>query len=341
MRKLKIEMVYIAGCESFDNLAARLPRFMTTSTAQSACTRPSAASHQAPLRWNALCMRLEASWVALARPEGIDPVHIREVQRIRDPLCSGWPAAATFDAMTYELHYWPTIQGRGEFVRLALEAAGAPYLDVARADPDESLGVAALLRCQSDPAQPQPPFAPPFLRDGKLLIGQTAAILHHLGPALKLVGRSEQVRVWTQQIQLTLGDLVDEAHNTHHPVASSLPYEDQRPEALRRARHFCSERIPKFMSWFETILARNPAGPRHLVGGRLSYADLSLLQVIEGLRYAFPNATRRALQDLPLLLQLQVRVAALPRIAAYLRSRRRLPFNEQGIFRRYPELDFD
>ena len=263
-----------------------------------------------------------------------------EVRRARGPLGADRPAATTVGAMTYELHYWPTIQGRGEFVRLALEAAGAPYLDVARGDPDNGLGVPALLSCQNDRAQPQPPFAPPFLRDGKLLIGQTAAILHHLGPTLKLVGRSEQARVWTQQIQLTLGDLVNEAHDTHHPVAGSLNYEDQRPEALRRARHFCSERIPKFMAWFETILARNPAGPRHLVGGKLSYADLSLMQVVEGLRYAFPAASRSALQGKPLLQQLHGRVAALPRVAAYLRSPRRLPFNEQGIFRHYPELDF-
>ena len=34
--------------------------------------------------------------------------------------------------MVYELHYWPRIQGRGEFVRLALEQAGAEYVDVAR-----------------------------------------------------------------------------------------------------------------------------------------------------------------------------------------------------------------
>ena len=241
--------------------------------------------------------------------------------------------------MAYELHYWPDIPGRGEFVRLALEAAGAPYIDVARGAEDAGLGVPALLRLLNDEAAATPPFAPPFLVDGKLVIGQTAAILHHLGPTLKLVARSEQARVWTQQIQLTIADMVTEAHDTHHPIASALYYEDQKPEALRRAREFCRERLPKFLLWFERIVANNPAGPRHLVGGKLSYADLSLFQLIEGLRYAFPKAAERVLKETPLTLQLHDRVAALPRVATYLRSPRRLPFNEQGIFRRYPELD--
>ena len=128
--------------------------------------------------------------------------------------------------MAYELHYWPTIQGRGEFGRLALEAAGAPYVDMAHGAEAASMDIPAMLGCMSDRhlAQPTfaPPFAPPFLRDGTLMVGQTAAILHCLAPQLKLVGRSEQARVWTQQMQLTIADTVTEAHETHHPVASSL-----------------------------------------------------------------------------------------------------------------------
>jgi glutathione S-transferase len=238
--------------------------------------------------------------------------------------------------MAYELHYWPGIQGRGEFVRLALEAAGAPYVDVAR----QAGGEAGLLELLGDPRLTHPPFAPPVLRDGPLLIAQTAAILHHLGPALKLVARNEQARVWTQQIQLTIADMVAEAHDTHHPVGVDLCYEDQQPESLRRARSFCSQRLPKYLQWFERILAHNPAGPRHLVGGRLSYADLSLFQLVEGLRHAFPKASERVLAGTPMVLQLRDRVAAVPKVAAYLHSERRIPFNEQGIFRRYPELDF-
>jgi glutathione S-transferase len=241
--------------------------------------------------------------------------------------------------MAYELHYWPGIQGRGEFVRLALEAAGAAYTDVARGSEATGQGLPALLRCLHDARQPHPPFAPPFLKDGHLLVGQTALILQHLAPTLKLVARNEQARLWTQQIQLTIADIVAEAHDTHHPVDTGLYYEDQRAEALRRAQAFCRTRMPKYLRWLEQIVVCNPAGPRHLVGGRLSYADLSLFQLVQGLRHAFPAAAERVLAGTPNIVQLHDRVAALPRVAAYLRSERRLPFNEQGIFRRYPELD--
>jgi glutathione S-transferase len=241
--------------------------------------------------------------------------------------------------MAYELHYWPTIQGRGEFVRLALEAAGAPYVDVARGEEAQGRGLPALRRAQDDWANPHPPFAPPFLKDGKLWIGQTANILQHLGPTLKLVGRSEKDRLWTQQIQLTIADMVTEAHDTHHPIDVGRYYEDQKHEAVQRATAFRRDRIPKYLKWFERIISSNPAGPRHLVAGKLSYADLSLFQLLEGLRYAFPAATAKALTGARGVVQLHDRVAALPRVAAYLASDRRLPFNEQGIFRRYPELD--
>ena len=243
--------------------------------------------------------------------------------------------------MTYELHYWPTIPGRGEFVRLALEAAGAPYVDVTRGAEDKGLGLPALQRAMQDRHQPHPPFAPPFLKDGAIVVGQTATILQYLAPTWKLVARSEQSRTWTQQIQLTIADMVTEAHDTHHPISVDLYYEDQRPEALRRATAFCRQRLPKYLQWFETIVQRNPAGSRHLVAGKLSYADLSLFQLIEGLQYAFPTATARCLAKTPGIVALHKRVASLPKVAAYLRSDRRLPFNEQGLFRRYPELDID
>jgi glutathione S-transferase len=243
--------------------------------------------------------------------------------------------------MAYELHYWPTLQGRGEFVRLALEATGAPYIDVARGADAAGQGLPALLRRLHDEHEPHPPFAPPFLKDGSFLVGQTAAILQYLAPQLKLVARSEQARTWTHQIQLTIGDLVTEAHDTHHPIAAALYYADQKREALRRAAEFRTTRLPKFLNWFERIVEHNPAGPRHLVGGRLSYADLSLFQVVEGLRYAFPKTAQKALARTPGVMRLHARVAALPKVAAYLGSERRIPFNEQGIFRHYPELEAD
>lgn len=240
--------------------------------------------------------------------------------------------------MAYELHYWPMIPGRGEFVRLALEAAGADYVDVARQPEAEGGGIAAMMdRLEDEPVRP--PFAPPFLKDGDRVIGQTAAILLYLGPRLGLVGADEADRIWTHQIQLTIADMVAEAHDTHHPVGVGLYYEDQRPEARRRAEDFCKNRIPKFLNWFERVLAGNPVGPEHLVGGAMSYADTSLFQLVAGLRYAFPRAAARALAQTPGIVAHAERIGQLPRIAAYRASERCLPFNEAGIFRRYPELD--
>jgi glutathione S-transferase len=241
--------------------------------------------------------------------------------------------------MPYELHYWPTIQGRGEFVRLALEAAGAPYRDVAR----EEGGMEAMQDWLSSPAVRRPPFAPPFLVDGKLVIAQTPAILLHLGPRLGLVGKSEADRLWTHQLQLTIADFVTEVHDTHHPIASGLYYEEQQAEALRRAADFRQARVPRFMAWFEAVLQRNPrnAGRElpHLAGARLSYADLSLFQLVEGLRYAFPKTARRAMKKAPRVAALHAGVAAHRRLRGYLASERRLAFNQEGIFRCYPELD--
>ncbi|PNG26112.1 glutathione S-transferase [Methylocella silvestris] len=233
--------------------------------------------------------------------------------------------------MGYELYYWPEIQGRGEFVRLALEEAGADYVDVARGEG----GVATLIDLmeQAD----RPPFAPPFLRDGEVLIGQTAAILLYLGPKLGLAPRAEVGRLWVHQIQLTISDAVAEAHDTHHPIDVELFYKDQKPEARRRAAAFRRARIPKFLSWFETLLARNPDG--FLVGNRLTYADLSLFQLVEGLSYAFPKVMKGALKQAPRVAALRQAVAGRPRLSAYLASKRRIPFNEDGIFRHYSELD--
>lgn len=237
--------------------------------------------------------------------------------------------------MAYELYYWPGIQGRGEFVRLALEESGAEYDDVAR----RSGGMTAMQRLMNGAAGAHPPFAPPFLKDGDVLIGQTANILLYLGRRLSLAPRDEAGRLWAHQLQLTIADVVDEAHDTHHPIASSLYYEDQRPEARRRAANFIANRIPKYLGYFERVLGHNPQGDRHLIGRRISYCDLSLFQLVAGLRYAFPQAMARLEPSFARITALHDRVAARPRIAAYLKSPRRIPFNEQGIFRHYPELD--
>jgi glutathione S-transferase len=232
-----------------------------------------------------------------------------------------------------ELYYWPTIQGRGEFVRLALEEAGAPYVDVARTPG----GVKAMMKLLPG-ARGQPPiFAPPFLKHGARVIAQTANILAYLGPRLNLVPRDDARRTEALQVQLTIADLVSEAHETHHPIAAGLYYEDQRAEAKRRAEAFVAARVPKFLGWLEAALVHN--GGEHLIGRRVSYVDLSAFQIVCGLQYAFPNATARAVRRTPRLLALRDRIEARPRIAAYLASKRRVPFNEDGIFRHYPELD--
>ncbi|HSC94907.1 MAG TPA: glutathione S-transferase [Burkholderiales bacterium] len=241
--------------------------------------------------------------------------------------------------MKYELYYWPHIQGRGEFIRLALEEGGAEYVDVARLPESEGGGRAAVSRVLEDAAGGRMPFAPPILKAGKLLISQTANILHYLGPRLDLVPEGEAARLWAHQLQLTLSDLVVEAHDTHHPIAKSLYYEDQKPEALRRAADFRALRLPKFLGYFERALAANPAGDSHLIGKSLTYVDLSMFQVIAGLSYALPRAMAALARRHPKLAALHRRVAERPRIAAYLASARRIPFNERGIFRHYPELD--
>lgn len=237
--------------------------------------------------------------------------------------------------MTYELYYWPGIQGRGEFVRLALEEAGASYIDVARQDNGEDALVAFLEGSDLT----HPPFAPPFLKDGEVIIGQTAAILLYLGDRHGLAPKDAKGRLWVHQIQLTIADLVSEAHDVHHPLGADLYYEEQRSESRRRAKGFRQDRMPKFLGWFESILARNPDGDAHLAGRNLSYADLSLFQVVEGLLYAFPRTTKALLEECQRVAGLHKMVARLPRISAYLHSDRRLKFSEQGIFRHYPELE--
>ena len=236
----------------------------------------------------------------------------------------------------YELHYWPTIQGRGELVRLLLEDAGAPYVDVARLPVREGGGGAALL-AKMRGTSGLAPFAPPFLVSGKLVLSQTANILQYLAPRHGLVPKSEGLRLAANGLQLTIADLFTEVHDTHHPISTSLYYEDQRVEAKLRARAFLADRLPKYLGYLEGALAKN--GGTHLVGRATSYVDLSAFQLISGLDYAFPRAMKRAAAATPLLRALHARVAARPRLAAYLASPRRVPHSEDGIFRHHPELD--
>jgi glutathione S-transferase len=234
--------------------------------------------------------------------------------------------------MRYELYYWPGIQGRGEYVRLALEEAGADYADVARGE----RGMAAMMRMM-EAKSGMPPFAPPFLKAGKRVIGQTANILFYLGSRHGLAPKAEAGRLWVHQLQLTVTDFVVEVHDTHHPIATSLYYEDQKAPAKKRTGEFWDERVPKYLGYFERLLEQN--GGSFLTGRRLTYIDLSLFQIVEGLRYAFPKRMKAFERKIPGLVDLRDRVAARPNIKAYLASERRIAFNEDGIFRHYKELD--
>lgn len=241
--------------------------------------------------------------------------------------------------MLYRLFYWPGIQGRGEYVRLALEEAGADYVDIALLAENRGGGVAALMRVLEDRKMARPPFAPPFLQAGRQWIGQTANILHFLGPRLGLVSRDEGSRLWVHQLQLTMADFVVEIHDTHHPLGGGLYYEQQKAAARRRSKEFIAERLPKYLRFFERVAQRNDAPGHWLVGRRLSYADLSMAQIIAGLQYAFPRAMRARMRRFPRLRALREAVFARPNIRRYVDSGRRLAFNEDGIFRHYPELD--
>ena len=235
--------------------------------------------------------------------------------------------------MRYQLYYWPHIQGRGEYVRLALEDAGADYDDVAR-----GAGGTGAMTAMMEAGKGTPPFAPPFLKAGKLVIGQTANILLFLGARHGLAPKAEAGRLWVHQMQLTIADLVLEVHDTHHPLGPSLYYEEQKAPAKKRTEEFWKSRVPKYLDYFEALLAAGGGG--YVTGRRLTYVDLSLFQIVEGLRYAFPKRMKAYEKEIPRLVDLHDRVAARPNIKAYLASERRIPFNEEGIFRHYKALDY-
>ncbi|MGB7831199.1 MAG: glutathione S-transferase family protein [Xanthobacteraceae bacterium] len=239
--------------------------------------------------------------------------------------------------MRYELYYWPSNQGRGEFVRLALEEAAADYIDVGRLPDADGYGVPAILKLINATDLKTPPFAPPFLKAGDLVIGHTANILMYLGAHHGLAPAEEAGRLWAHQLQLSVTDFAKEIHDTHHPVGAAFYYEEQKFEAKRYTENFLKLRVPKFLTYFETLLTRNGGG--HMVGAALSYVDLSMFQLLAGLRYAFPRAMARLEPNLPRLVALHDAVATRTRIAAYLASSRRMPFDEKGVFRHYPELD--
>ncbi len=241
---------------------------------------------------------------------------------------------------SYELYYWPSIPGRGEFIRLIFEEAGVSYLDVARLSEKEGGGIDKMFALMESKEKNPPPLFPPFLKVDDVVLAQTSNICWFLAKRFDLIPEGEIEQLYANQIYLSIIDFVDEVHDTHHPIAKALYYEDQKMEALKRTNSFLAHRLPKFLGYFEEVLLRNKLGGGiYLLGDKLSYADLAMFQVLEGLEYAFPKGIVRVKKNVSKLFRLRDRVARCPRILAYLNSVRRIPFSEEGIFRRYPELD--
>jgi len=231
--------------------------------------------------------------------------------------------------VSYQLWYWPNIPGRGEFVRLALEAAEIDYEDMAR-----EKGAEALVEDLQSRSGIKP-LAPPYLVDGDLCIGQTANILAILADRHDFGAGELETDLQLIQLQLDVTDIVAEVHNVHHPVSGNLYYHDQMDAAYEAAQNFRDTRIPHFLDHFEGALEEN-GGP-YMLGDSWTHIDTSLFQLMEGLDYMFPSRMRSL--DYPRLELCRQAVMEIDGIEQYLASDRRLPFNEDGIFRHYPELD--
>lgn len=262
----------------------------------------------------------------------------REISRSKKQLI-------LIEPMTIHLYYWPTIQGRGEFIRLALEATGTAYLDIVRQTEEAGGGTENMLQFLNQISATRPAFAPPVLVDNsegeEIIVSQTANILLHLGPKLGLAPEDDRNALWLHQIQLTLMDFLVEIHDNHHPIAKELVYEDQIQESKSRAGYFVKTRLPKFLTYLEKVYGNSGSQSAFLLDSTLSYVDLSTFQIMDGLNFAFPKAMAAQSGDYPHLLELHNTVKNLPELSSYFSSDRRIPFNNFGIFRHYPELDQD
>ena len=233
--------------------------------------------------------------------------------------------------MSYQLFYWPMIPGRGEFVRLFMEAAELEYEDVAATQ-----GADALVE-DLHSREGLRPFAPPYLVDEDVVIGQTALILLYLSDKEGLGSGDLATDLKLMQLQMDIADCVEEVHATHHPVSAGLYYADQMEAAYDKAQDFRANRIPKYLIHFDNALATN-GGP-FMMGDQWTHVDTSLFQLMEGLDFAFPNYMQTMKGSWANLEALQRAVPEIEGIEAYLASERRMDFNEDGIFRHYEELD--
>ncbi|KAH7124233.1 glutathione transferase [Dactylonectria macrodidyma] len=245
----------------------------------------------------------------------------------------------------YDLIYWPTVPGRGEAVRLMLEEAGASYTDTAVEENCIELVMAQTSKTNTGDASNPPPFAPPILKHGNLLIHQLPNILQYLSTRLGLAPTYDDENngiFHVNQLALTaLDGLSNEAHDVHHPISVDFYYEDQKEAAKKRAENYIDSRLPKFIGYFERVLKGEASGEGPwLYGGALSYADLVLFQCIDGLKFAFPKALAKMEESKEYegVFKLYGAVKERPRIKEYLASDRRLKYGN-GLWRHYPELD--
>lgn len=232
---------------------------------------------------------------------------------------------------TYALYYWPVLPGRGEIIRMLLEDAGAAYRDVGR---EEGFGV--IVSARKGELGGARPFAPPILQHGELVLSQSSVIARYIAERHGLAPSDHRGRFLAEQHFLGWSDVMVEVHDTHHPIALGLHYEDQRDAAKERTRHFLADRLGTWLQHFEHIVTQG--GGVH-VGETITYPDFMARFVLRGIEYAFPRAFSEHRERIPSLLALRDRVEARPQLAAYLASDRAMAFNEHGIFRHYPELE--
>jgi glutathione S-transferase len=184
----------------------------------------------------------------------------------------------------FELIYWPGDPGRAEHIRLALEYAGAKYIDTALSKDALTTVLAQISDDQLGDSLNPPCYAPPILRHGQLAINQTPNVLLYLGPKLGLVpGIDENPNNLFRVNALALSaldGLSNEVHNCHHPISTSLYYEEQKDESIRASTAWVTKRLPIFLAYFQKVLSGEASGQGPwLFGGKTSYADLVLYHV--------------------------------------------------------------
>ncbi|KAK4058824.1 hypothetical protein OIO90_000270 [Microbotryomycetes sp. JL221] len=249
----------------------------------------------------------------------------------------------------FEVVYHAGIPGRAEFVRLMFEATGVTYRDAPQEDGQDCI-IPYVTGNFADHDKNPLPFAVPVLRHNDVVISQVPNIVLYLSsrlPPIDLDGESTNTAQtpaplhdlstfhWLEQL-MTILDMNNEVHETHHPIDIRLYYEDQKAEAQKRAQAFREARIPKFLGNFENNIKKHTSG---FLNEKVSPADLALFHMVEGILFAFPERINQVKSEFPHVFKLRDTIKSSRRIQAYINSGRRIPFNNYGIFRHYTELD--